>query len=195
MSAPGAELEVEVKLRLESAEEGRRLLRRAGFRVTRRRVLEDNTVFDTVEGRLRAGGELLRLRRSGGSSLLTYKGPADTKKYKSRQEVQLVLPDAETFRAILDHLGFRPAFRYQKYRTEYACGKNRRVVTLDETPIGVFLELEGDPRWIDRTAALLGFGEQSYITDSYWTLYRSHCLAQGLQVGDMASAYTPLCGH
>jgi hypothetical protein len=34
---------------------------------------------------------------------------------------------------------------------------------LDETPAGVFLELEGPSRWIDRTARRLGFAESDYL--------------------------------
>ena len=45
------------------------------------------------------------------------------------------------------------------------------MVTIDETPIGTFLELEGEPEWIDRTAALLGFTTGDYVTASYASLY------------------------
>jgi len=59
------------------------------------------------------------------------------------------------------------------------------VATLDDTPIGVFLELEGAPGWIDRTARLLGFAEQDYITASYRSLYVDDCAARGIPPADM----------
>jgi adenylate cyclase class 2 len=56
---------------------------------------------------------------------------------------------------------------------------------LDETPIGAFLELEGGPRWIDRTARALGFPRDGYITDSYGKLYLEHCQSKGVEATNM----------
>jgi adenylate cyclase class 2 len=86
--------------------------------------------------------------------------------------------------AILARLGFERMFRYEKYRTEFRRGRTG-VVTLDETPIGTYLELEGEPTWIDRTARLLGFTEADYITLSYGQLYLDRCARQGSKAGDM----------
>jgi adenylate cyclase class 2 len=180
-----AKREVEIKLRLKSAEQGRRLLRRAGFRVVRRRVHEDNTVLDTPKGSLRKQGLLLRLRKAGRSATLTLKGPAAGGKYKSRHELETVLSDVAVCGSIFDSLGFKRVFRYEKYRTEYQGADRRGVVALDETPVGVFLELEGDPGWIDQTANLLGFLESDYITITYGGLYGAYCRQRGSHPGDM----------
>jgi adenylate cyclase class 2 len=59
---------------------------------------------------------------------------------------------------------------------------------LDETPVGAFLELEGAPRWIDRTARSLGFRESDYITASYGALYRQFCDMKGVAPGNMVFA-------
>ena len=48
-----------------------------------------------------------------------------------------------------------PGFRYEKYRTTFRLPGLH--LDLDETPVGVFLELEGAPRAIDRAARSLGF--------------------------------------
>ena len=173
MSGPGARQEVEIKLRVDDAPTGRRLLRQAGFRVSRRRAYEDNLLFDTPERALRSQGVLLRLRRSGPHSTLTFKGPATAGKHKSRLELETTVASASTLQDILILLRFAAVFRYEKYRTEYRCKYYRVLATLDETPIGVFIELEGKPLWIDRTARRLGFGEVSYITDSYAGLYQT----------------------
>ena len=66
-------------------------------------------------------------------------------------------------------------FRYQKYRTEYKQAGRAGVATLDETPIGMYLELEGQPGWIDRTARQLGYRESDYIVSSYGRLYLDWC--------------------
>jgi len=173
MAGHGAKRETEIKLRLDSLAKARRLLYRAGFRVSRRRRHEDNLVLDTSDRSLQAKGLLLRLRRSGRDSTLTYKGPAAAGIYKSRHELETAVGDQGVLSTMMGALGFEVVFRYEKYRTEYGCPDRGGVVTLDETPIGVFLELEGAPAWIDHVASRLGFSKQDYITDSYGSLYRS----------------------
>jgi adenylate cyclase class 2 len=66
-------------------------------------------------------------------------------------------------------LGYRPTFRYEKFRAVWSDGKG--VVVVDETPIGNFGEIEGPARWIDRTARLLGIGPADYITQTYAGLF------------------------
>ena len=167
--------EVEIKLRLASVAEGRRRLRKAGFRVAKRRVLEQNVIFDVQKHTLRRRGLVLRLRTSGAHSLVTFKGPAEPGKHKIRKEIEFELQrgGGAGFTQVLEGLGYRPAFRYEKYRTEYVLPTGAGRAMLDETPVGVFLELEGPPGWIDRTARRLGFGEADYITATYAGLHRS----------------------
>jgi adenylate cyclase class 2 len=172
MLRAAARQETEIKLAISSAAAARRLLRRAGFRVCRRRVYEDNLVFDTPGGQLRASGKLLRLRRSAGAALLTFKGPASQGKHKSRLELEVSFQDFDVGRQILLGLGYGVVFEYEKYRTEYGRPGSGGTACLDETPIGVFIELEGPPDWIDATAESLGFHEHNYITDSYLGLFR-----------------------
>ncbi len=59
------------------------------------------------------------------------------------------------------------------------------VATLDETPVGVYLELEGTPNWIDRMARKLGFDEAAYITASYGRLYLEWCKAHEINPSNM----------
>ena len=49
------------------------------------------------------------------------------------------------------------------------------IITVDETPAGDFLELEGPAEWIDTTALRLGYSSAEYITESYASLWRKHC--------------------
>jgi adenylate cyclase class 2 len=164
--------EIEIKLPLSGAADGRRRLRQAGFRVARRRVFESNVLFDTPERSLRARGLLVRLRTAGTRTVLTFKGRAVPGKHKIREEIETELNGGPALAEILQRLGYRPSFRYEKYRTEYAQPDGPERAMLDETPVGVFLELEGPPRWIDRMARRLGFTEAGYITASYAELHR-----------------------
>ena len=177
--------ETEIKLRAPSPAAAAELLTTHGFSVARPRVFERNSLFDTADRELASSGRLLRVREAGGNSKLTFKGPPSPGKHKSREELELDMPDASTFMGILDRLGYKRSFIYEKYRTEFERDGENGIATLDETPIGIFLELEGDGGWIDATAAMLGFTEADYITSSYGRLYLEWCAARGVTPADM----------
>jgi len=178
--------EVEVKLALPSAFDGRRLLRKAGFGRLHRRLFESNTLYDTPRRRLGARGSLLRLRSFAGRMLLTYKGPPEPGRHKSREELEITISDGLILETILEQLGLIPSFYYEKYRTTFRRPGSSGLALLDETPIGVFLELEGPPRWIDRTAREFGFDSSAYITASYGRLFLEYCRRRGLRTNRMA---------
>ena len=180
--------ETEIKLAVKDARSACRLLREAGFVVSRPRVFEANTVFDTPQLILRNSSSLLRIRQAGGVATMTYKGVPETGNYKSREELELKIDNAAAMMAIVERLGFHCVFRYEKYRTEFHQPRRAGVAMLDETPVGVYLELEGTPHWIDRTARRLGFQKSDYITTSYARVYLDWCAANGCKPGDMTFA-------
>lgn len=163
--------EIEIKLPVESVSEARRRLREAGFYIVKKRVFEKNTLYDTEGLDLRRSSRLLRVRESGKSYKLTFKGVPEVSKHKSREEIETEIDDGPAFAEILERLGYAPIFRYEKFRTEFERNGGKGVATLDETPVGTYLELEGDPDWIDRMARELGFEEKDYITASYGRLF------------------------
>jgi adenylate cyclase class 2 len=166
---PGA-VESEIKLRVGRPDEARALLARLGADKVRDRHLEDNVLFDDAASTLAAAGCLLRVRRTEAGGVLTYKGPRrDREGVKSRREVETTVGDADALQAIVEALGFRPAFRYQKYRAVYRWRDVEIVV--DETPIGCFLEIEGALPGIHAAAAALGYAPADYIRDSYVALF------------------------
>lgn len=185
MSRSLSNREIEIKLRIANLAAIRSALKRAGFRIVRRRVFEDNIVFDTPDLTLFESRKLLRLRQAGRLNILTYKGPPAAGRYKSREELELHFDHMDTMRKILNRMGLQPLFRYQKYRTEYAQPDRAGLVLLDRTPIGDFLELEGPPRWIDRAAGSLGFRRADFLTASYHALYEDYCRAVGSEPGEM----------
>src|SRR5260370_38511418 len=75
MARASTDREIEIKLRLTSVAAGKRLLRRLGFSIVRRRAFEVNVILDTADGALRRGRHLLRLRQSGHRHTLTFKRP------------------------------------------------------------------------------------------------------------------------
>jgi adenylate cyclase, class 2 len=179
-------VETEIKLRLESAAQGKLLLKRAGFRLHKRRALEENTLFDTAKGTLRRAGTALRIRQTRGQAILTYKGPVRPGKHKSREELEIEIGDATLGARILARLGFEPVFHYQKFRSEYVAPDAVGIISLDETPAGCFLELEGPPRWIERTRRALGFRASDAVTATYIKLYTEICKGTGVAPSGMA---------
>jgi len=173
--------ETEVKIRFPpGAAAARDLIERHGYILIEPRTLESDRIFDRSPDRnlaeLKSADQLLRLRRAGSLSTVTYKGPADRQRYKSREEIEFDVSDPDAFELVLARLGYTPRFRYEKYRTKFALPTEPGLVTIDETPIGVFLELEGEAPWIDRTAARLGFSAAEYCTASYASLYKEYLL-------------------
>ncbi len=126
-------------------------------------------LVDTADRRLLAAGTALRVRSDGGRAYLTYKGPLLPGPLKARQEIETDAGSSDDLLAILAAVGFTPVFRYEKFREEY-CAEGA-VVAVDETPIGVFVELEGDPAAIHALAARLGCGPADFVTASYRTLF------------------------
>ena len=187
----GQPVETEIKLRVPDPATARRLLSGAGFEVALPRIFEANNVYDRPDGELRAKGCLLRLRLAGELSTLTFKGAPLPGPHKSRPEIEVPVGDFAACDSILRQLGYEVRFRYEKYRTEFRRPGEKGAVLLDETPIGVFLELEGDPSWIDQVAAQLGSSNASYITSSYIALYFEQCRAEGSPPGDMVFRREP----
>jgi adenylate cyclase class 2 len=177
--------ENEIKLAVTDAASARDLLRRAGFRMARRRVFEANTVFDTAKLTLRRGRRLLRVRQAGREVTLTFKGRPLPGPHKKREELETSLSDPARFAEILARLGFHTVFRYEKYRAEFRMQRGPGLAMLDETPIGIYLELEGPPDWIDRTASRMGFTRRDYITASYARLYLDWCKQQRIKPANM----------
>lgn len=183
-----AATETEVKIRLSNRAATLDTIRRAGLTVSAPRQFESNTIYDAPDHTLRQRNMILRLRQLGDTAVITWKGRGDPGPHKSRPELETAIGSLETMDKIFQHLGFRPAFRYEKYRTEFSAENSPGVVTLDETPIGDFLELEGPGDWIDRTAKQLNFGPQDYILESYGGLYFADCERRGLQPSHMLFA-------
>jgi adenylate cyclase class 2 len=181
-----ATLEREIKLRFNTADEARESVRAAGGTPIRARRLQEDCLLDTTDGLLQRRRSLLRVRMECGKSLLTFKGPTVPSAMKVREELETVAGDGSLLLSILEQLGFREWFRYEKYREEFALGDV--LIAIDETPVGVFVELEGGEPGIIATAGALGRGPADYLLDSYRTLFLKHCEERGVPPTDMLFA-------
>lgn len=176
-------LEREIKLRFESADEAREKILALGATPLLGRRLQEDCLFDTDDERLRVQRSTLRVRAEGGKALLTFKGPVMPGVVKVREEYETVVSDGAALQTILEQLGMHVWFRYEKYREEFTA--DDIVIAVDETPVGVFVEIEGGEDAIHAMARALGRSPSDYITDSYRFLFLQHRDANGLAGHDM----------
>jgi adenylate cyclase class 2 len=204
-------MEVEVKLPCDDVA----CLTDAGLalEVVEPRHFEDNWVYKLPDGKLRKG-QYLRVRYVGNGDgagrhhegVLTYKGKsrretaAATGKHKGkkvREEIETVVGQPDKVVKIFKRLGLVRSFRYQKRRTVYsvALDDGRSLLAMfDETPIGNFLELEGDSAVIEAVAARLGYTAGEFISESYVEMQVARCASRGAQLSDMVFKSAPKAG-
>jgi adenylate cyclase class 2 len=166
--------EIELKFPVDDVVALRSRASELGLWLETERTFESNTLYDTPERSLRAQKQILRIRWYGQQCTLTHKrksqaGDAESR-YKTRIETESVVEDGDALAAIFEQLGYFPAFRYEKFRTVWGAEGGGHLV-LDETPIGVWAELEGPTEWIDSMIARLGVDGNRCLTDSYGTLF------------------------
>ena len=158
--------EIEIKIRIGDPGAMREKLLGLGVAVSRDRHFERNVLYDFDSGALRASRRALRLRTTGKRATLTFKGePQKSRSFKVREEFETQVRDPKQMRKILKALGLRETFSYRKHRT--VLRKSRLTVCIDETPVGNYLELEGERHEIVRFAKSLGYGRADFITLSY----------------------------
>ena len=164
------QLEQEVKFRLPSADVGTEKLASLGARVETARHFEANVLYDFPDERLSKRDEALRLRRVGADAWLTWKGPHHgSGRIKQRRELETLVEDGDAVEGILEAVGATQCFRYEKYRTSFRL--EDAVLTLDETPMGAFMEIEASPARITEIAAQIGLDMTDAINLSYPRLY------------------------
>lgn len=171
-------VETEIKLRFASGDAARQAVETLGAAPYTPRRLQDDALLDDDAGTLYGRRCALRVRRDGEDGRVTFKGPVIPGPMKSREEIETSIGDGEKVLRVFRELGFTPRFRYQKYREERRIGG--LIVAIDETPIGVFVELEGPEAEIAAAAQRLGFTPDDYIRASYRTLFLEYREAHGL---------------
>ncbi len=166
-------IETEIKFRVSDPGRLAERLTASGFSLQTPRQFESNVLYDTPQRSMRARTEILRVRHYGDRCVVTHKrlpdaGPGEDR-HKHRIETESEVSNGDALEGIFQSLGLVEAFRYEKWRSEWSDGEGHCVV--DETPIGNFAELEGEPEWIDRAASRLGVDPSEYMTLSYGRLF------------------------
>jgi adenylate cyclase class 2 len=147
-------------------------------------VLERNWVFDAEDGRLEADASLLRLRQAGKESI-TFKGPVLGGQFRRREELEVGIDDIDTMRLLLDRLGFRQIWFYEKMRHTWTY-RDCEIV-LDEMPeIGAYVEVEGtSDEAIANVLEDLGLDRSQHVPGSYRCLFSEHLQLRGEEMREM----------
>jgi adenylate cyclase class 2 len=139
-------LEIEIKSKIENAEEFKKILASLGA-VEQEKIHESDQYFNHPCRDFAQSDEALRVRLTKDRALITYKGPKIDSRSKSRFEAETGISDPALMQAILHNLGFREVLRVEKERAVYALRGIIICVDLVEH-LGAYVELEkiGDDR-------------------------------------------------
>lgn len=186
----GRPVEIEVKVPVPSLVAVRDRAVALGYEPVLPRHFEANILYDYPDRSLSLAGCLLRVRETPHHALLTFKGKVvHDPSYKVRPEVETKCESGPALRDIMENIGLRPFFRYEKFREEFA-GEGG-LLCLDELPFGQFLELEGDPASIEALAKALGLDPATFVKRSYADIYGEHCRSLGVPFGDIVFPHPP----
>jgi adenylate cyclase class 2 len=106
-------------------------------------------------GVLDARGAVLRLRKTGEKTLLTYKESLRSNSHiKQKIEFETEVADVDETEKIIGALGYRLSIVYEKKRKTFHL--NDVEIVLDELPFGLYMEIEGTHKGIARAERRLG---------------------------------------
>jgi len=103
--------------------------------------LEEDVYFASPSWDPASRDEALRVRTTPGGSFLTYKGPKMDDITKTREEVEVVVSNAEDTITLLNRLGFEPVAEIKKIRRVYEV-KEFLIMLDDVFGVGSFVEIE-----------------------------------------------------
>jgi adenylate cyclase class 2 len=118
--------------------------------------------FDFPDNSIASSRNLLRLRKTGDKTQLTFKKFIESQSAKDRDEYQVIVSDFESMQLILQSLGLSPTKHMEKHRTSYTL-KSGVEVDIDKyvgeySHIPELLEIEGkDIETVHSHVKLLGF--------------------------------------
>ena len=185
-------IEREIKLRYTTCNEARLAVDGLEGSPLRDRRLQDDYLLDLPNDELKHHDCTLRVRiektdRADKSTFetttVTFKGPPLPGIMKVREELETTVGNGKLFLRILMKAGWNVWFRYQKYREEFK--RDDVVIAIDETPVGAFVELEGNELTIRSLASALGRTTDDYIIGSYRQLYVEHCINTNKPIENM----------
>ncbi len=163
-------VEIEAKLRVESLVPIQTRLRALNARFVANQDQQD-LYCDDAQNQMVKQDKCLRVRiettDKGTQNFITFKGPKQKADVKCRQEIEMLVPDLDQAKTLLQGLGYEQKIKVHKRRELWsykAC-----LIGLDQvTELGTFVEIEGpSSRVIQEVQKDLGLDHVPHCQDSY----------------------------
>ena len=164
--------EIELKFKVANFREIIPQLKKLGGKCVWRGT-EESWFFDTPAKTLKKKRQMLRLRSwAGHSHSLTLKLEPERshKRYKVRDEFQIIVDDINVTREILKHLGFVEYIRYKKYREHWKLPG--AYIELDILKHLHFVEIEASKDRINQLVQILRLDWSQTTTQGYLSILR-----------------------
>ena len=161
--------EVEVKAVVDDFELRRQAAADGGGVLSFEGRLEDRR-YDTADEALTERDEVLRTRTyrdtGGARTSLDWKGPRTIEQgYRVREELSVSVDSLEVLESLLDRLGYHVTKAIDRHIVQFDV--HGAVVRLERYPkMDDLVEVEGEPRAIERAIALLGMRRAEFNGDS-----------------------------
>jgi len=165
--------ETEAKLKVDSLEAVTKKLSELGAEFVDRLIQRDS-YFDDKKRTMTISDKCLRIRTeltaSEQKTYLTYKGPREKAKFKTREEINIEIEDFDAIGRLLSVLGYEQVLAVEKTRLLYRY--DGCELCLDELPLlGTFVEIEGpDESSITEVQKKLGLENLPHTPESYAAL-------------------------
>jgi adenylate cyclase, class 2 len=175
-------IEIEKKYRLDRKQRERVVIKlKESGAVFAGEAFEEN--FLHKGGDLKEKSAVLRLRKIGDTTILTYKEKVrEDLDIKHRLEYETKVSDVDATEKIIQSLGFSLNVIYEKRRRTWHLDDVE--VVLDELPFGLYMEIEGTAEAIEKAEKKLGVGDLEPESRGYPRL----TIAQGNKVGEVYEA-------
>lgn len=128
--------------------------------------------LDTPNMDLEKRGVFLRVR-SGSKNTITMKEKiGEDKNVRSRKETEFEISDVDQMAYILEKLGFTLTRIMEKYRINLQY--KGAILSIDEMPFGMYLEVEGTEEQIETITAELGYSTSDKVLGTYWDVFEEY---------------------
>ena len=132
--------EVEIKAHIEDLNSIKKKIEKLGAKF-RSDLKQSDVYFQHPIRNFAQTDEALRIRISDKNSYLTYKGAKVDSSTKTREELELAIPEPDKLNTILKKIGFSPVMTVKKTRKKYILDEIKISIDMVEG-LGNFIELE-----------------------------------------------------
>lgn len=128
--------------------------------------------FDTPNLDLEKKGVFIRVREGSKKTITLKEKIGDNYDFKARKETEFQIEDIDNMKYILEKIGLTYIRIFEKYRINLSY-KNT-VISIDELPFGLFLEIEGEDNDLITVVNDLKLDINQKILGTYWDIFEEY---------------------